>query len=231
MSLYLDFTLRVLAAQIAVSRWFGFEPPLTPSPDEARDLVRQELSKTEYQEKRDWLQEFLSWLLRPLQGLFDTDTPVPTEPFIAVLIVGLLALVGWLLYTRLIRAPKQVEETAEDTLVDPRISAEEYRQLASNLRASDPEEAVKAAFRAIIARMDQSGLTSTAPGRTVGDVTRAISARYPELRKPAQECAKAFDIAAYALLPNGRVDVVDVDQVLYLDDQVKQRLQKVQVKA
>ena len=77
MSLYLDFTLRVLAAQIAVSRWFGFEPPLTPSPDEAETLC-QELQRR----KEKTITRILSWRFAP-QG-FSHDTPVPTEPFIAV---------------------------------------------------------------------------------------------------------------------------------------------------
>lgn len=231
MGLYLAFTVRVLTAHIAVSRWFGFEPPLTPSPDEGRELFREELSKSKYLEKRDWFQEFLRWVLRPLEVYFTDGEPIPTEPFLAVFIIGILAVAGWLIYTRFVREQRGSVDVPEDALIDPRISAEEYRQQALQLRDSNPEEAVKAAFRAIIARMDNSGLTSTAPGRTVGDVTRTISGRYPDLRSSAQECAQSFDIAAYALIPSGRVDVIDVDQTLYLDDRVKERLQSEQVSA
>lgn len=226
MNVFLALSFKVLSAHLAVTRWFGFEPPVTPSPDEGRELLRRELLKPDYQEKRDWLHEFLLWLLNPLNRFFPKDAQIPTKPILILLIVVLLGVGAWLIYSRFLRSSKKEAPQVSDALVDPTIAPDEYRNQAMRLRVSDPEEAVKAAFRAIIARLDRSGLTSTAPGRTVGDVARTIGGRYPELRPAAQESASSFDIAAYALVTTGRVSSFDVDKVLNLDEKVMNRLQR-----
>ncbi|MDO5049849.1 MAG: hypothetical protein Q4D87_08205 [Actinomycetaceae bacterium] len=220
-----------IAAALSARRWFGFEPPLTPSPDEGRELLRRELLKGEYQEKRNWFEEFLLWLVQPLNDWIGDGGEIPTRPIIIVLIIAIVAVGSWIIYTRFLRGGGSPEIVVGDALLDPSIPPEEYRQRAIQMREGDPSEAVKAAFRAIVARLDRSGLTSTAPGRTVGDVTRTIGAKYPDLAQLAHVCGQSFDVAAYALIPNGRVDTVDVDQVLYLDDQVIDRLQRRPVKA
>ena len=66
-------------------------PPLTPSGSQARELLRQELAKPEYQERKGPVQRLVEWISDTLNDFFSTQGG--TLPSIAWL-VGLLLVTG-----------------------------------------------------------------------------------------------------------------------------------------
>lgn len=199
--------------------------PVIPTPDEARDWLSDELLKPEYLSRRNWLRDFFDWLFAPL--LRDLDVSADTAWIIISIIIMLLlvALLWWMI--RNIRGRAQTSRAAEpgdDALLDPTISPEEYLQLAVDYRETNPDEAVKAAFRSIIARFDRAGILHISPGRTVGEVARTMSTEYPDLRQDIHHSAAAFNTAAYSTDPQPRTTVADVDILLRLSHAIHARM-------
>ncbi|EPD31423.1 hypothetical protein [Gleimia europaea] len=188
---------------------------LEPTPDEARELLRRELSKNEYLEGQS-VQGVLNWLLqrigttvfRTAEGTFNWMLLVIIAVVIIALIVGIYARVG--------REQKTVSATQALTS----LSANEHRRRALDLKNTDPTEALKAGFRAIIVRLD----ATAAPGRTTGEITRLITREYPALKYDVARCASKFDVATYRLETIGTVTTQDVEAMLALDDEIQKRL-------
>ncbi|MDO5720454.1 MAG: hypothetical protein Q4P05_06925 [Actinomycetaceae bacterium] len=199
--------------------------PVAPTPDEAREWLSDELLKPEYLSRRNWLQDFFDWLFAPL--LRDLDISADTAWIVITLfILGLVVALLWWIF-RNIRGRAQLSRAAQpgdDALLDPTISPEEYLQLAVEHRETDPDEAVKAAFRSIIARFDRAGILHISPGRTVGEVARTMSAEYPDLYRDIQHSAAAFNTAAYSTDPKPRTTVADVDVLLRLCHAIHARM-------
>lgn len=202
--------MNTLAAHVALA--------LEPTPDEARELLRRELSKNEYLEGQS-VQGVLNWILqkigttvfRTAEGTFNWMLLVIIAVVIIALIVGIYARVG--------REQKTVSATQALTS----LSANEHRRRALDLKNTDPTEALKAGFRAIIVRLDATAATA-APGRTTGEITRLIAREYPALKYDVARCASKFDVATYRLETIGTVTTQDVDAMLALDDEIQKRL-------
>lgn len=202
--------MNTLAAHVALA--------LEPTPDEAHELLHRELSKSEYLEGRG-LQSILDWLLQKIgTTVFRTAEGTFNWMLLAIIAVVIIALIIGV-YARVGREQKTISAAQELTS----LSADEHRRRALDLKNTDPTEALKAGFRAIIVRLDKTAATA-APGRTTGDITRLIAHEYPDLKNDISRCASKFDVATYRLETVGTVTTQDVDAMLALDNEIQKRL-------
>ena len=189
--------------------------PLTPSGEQARDLLRRELAKNEYHQHQGLLQTAYNWIARQLDHLFSGGTG--TLPGIAWL-VGLLLviLVVTLAATGLRRGRVRARGVPGDVLGDRRTSAEDLRARAvAAERAGDLDAATLDRFRAIAVRGVERALVDTAPGLTAHEIARVLAARFPGSRTALSDAAGVFD----AVLYGGRAaDAADSARMRDLDD-------------
>lgn len=173
-------------------------PPLTPSGSQARELLRQELAKPEYQERKGLVQRAVEWVFDKLDNLFSTQGG--TLPSLAWL-VGLLlvVLVAVLAVTYLRTGRVQAKATIrQDILGAKPMTAEQLRR-----RAAEHELAGRFGagavdyFRALAVRSVERVLIDVAPGLTAHDIARTLGARFPDSREQLLDAAATFDAVLY----------------------------------
>lgn len=191
---------------------------LDPSPDEARELLHRELLKREYQPAQAQ-SSIWAWLVDRF-GLDAFMLAIRSYNWVigAIVVAIVVALI-----VGVITRVRREESTVVANGLQAKKSSNEYRERALALRDTDPREALKAAFRALIALLDRN-TSAAAPGRTVGDIARLVGNKYPDLAERARRSASKFDIAAYSLETVESVGREDVDALLDLIDSVEQRI-------
>lgn len=193
------------------------DPPLVPTPDDARSQLRRELLKPEYYED-NLVQRLLVWLQRQLdKGIGAAADAPPLTTFaamlIAVLLVGALA---WLV-TRARRTAKTTGEKRA-VLTDEVVTAAELRARAeAALAAGEHEEALVDGFRALAVRQVERGRLDDSPGATAHEVALALAAEYPHQRPRVDGTALLFDSVLYGDRPATREQATGV---LALDDEL-----------
>lgn len=191
------------------------EPPLDPSPDEARDLLQRELVRPEYHD-RSIVEEVLDWVDRFVNGTIDaaSDAP-PLSTFFAMLAFLLLALgLGWLLT----RARGSARVARDRAVLRPGevVTAAELRRLAEQALADERyADAVVEGFRALAVRQVERGRLDDLPGATAHEVAVALGAAFPDARAAVDGTAALFDAVLYGDRPATREQAVGV---LQLDD-------------
>jgi hypothetical protein len=191
------------------------EPPLDPSPDDARSLLRRELVHPEYHE-RDVLQQVLGWIDRLVNSAVDaaSRTP-PLSTFAAMVAFLLLALgLGWLLS----RARRTARAARDRSLLPPgrTVTAADLRTRAERALAEGrAEDAVVDGFRALAVRQVERGLVDDRPGATAHEVAAAVGAAHPDQRPLVDGTAALFDAVRYGARP---ASAAQARAVLELDD-------------
>lgn len=195
-----------------------------PDPEVVQQELETEVSKIEYLAARNWVEEILELLTRPLRALNFTSSS--TSNLIAT-IIGVI-LVGVLIWWA-VRTWRPREETPANTenelLIDPEISPQEYRDQALSLRETDPDQAVKHAFRCAMAILNQAEIIPVTPGRTAGEMALLMRREFPDLSETIDASSLAFNTAAYATTPAPRVNVNDVNTILILADALRTRVE------
>lgn len=193
------------------------DPPLVPTPDEGRDLLRRELLDPTYHQD-DVIRRLLDWLRRRVLDVLDAASNAPPLSAFAAMAVGLalvLALI-WLA-TRARAAPQQASRT-DSVLPDASISAREWRERAERALAEGRDsDALVDGFRALVARQVERGRLDAAPGTTAHEVTQALQAAYPAQAAGMSEGARLFDLVLYGDRPATREQA---DFVMSLDDEL-----------
>ncbi|PFG17663.1 uncharacterized protein DUF4129 [Propionicimonas paludicola] len=178
-------------------------PPLTPSADEARRLLADELSKPIYLDARNWLMEQLRKLLDWLQG--SSDPTVSTSPLsggqglwigfgtAAVLVVVIWALMG----------PLRAERRRSRELFDEEeLSAADLRAKASALAANGEwGQAIVEHFRAMIRSLSERVIIEEFAGMTADEASTLAAVRLPSLAEQLAQAARDFDAVAYGDQP------------------------------
>jgi hypothetical protein len=193
------------------------DPPLDPSPDEARSLLRRELLKPEYHDQ-NLLQRIPTWVDRQVnRGLDAASGAPPLSTFAAmVLLVLLVGALAWLL-TRA-RATARTERGQRAVLTDEVVSAAELRARAERAFAEERYvDAVIDAYRALAVRQVERGRLDDAPGATAHEVALALAAEYPHQRPRVDASAALFDAVLYGDRPASRDQAAGV---LALDDEL-----------
>lgn len=193
------------------------DPPLRPSPDEARSELRRELLRPEYNET-NLVQRFLTWAERQLGKGLDAASDAPPLSTLAgmLILVGLVALIGWLLS----RARRTARSRDEDraVLTDEVVSADELRARAEAALAEGRHaDAVVDGFRAVATRQVERGRLANAPGATAHEVALALGREFPHLRERVDQGGALFDAVLYGDRP---ATADQARSVLTLDDEL-----------
>lgn len=193
------------------------DPPLDPSPDEGRSLLRRELLKPEYNEQNPILR-LLDWLERQVDRGLDaaSDTP-PLQTFTAmVLLVVLVGALAWL-----VSRARRTQRTPQDkraVLTDEVITAAELRARAEAALAEGRcEDALVDAFRALAVRQVERGRLDDTPGATAHEIALSLASEYPHQRPQVDTSAGLFDSVLYGDRSATRDQAVGV---LALDDEL-----------
>jgi hypothetical protein len=192
-------------------------PPLQPSGDEGRHLLRQELLHSEYH-RQNLVQRLLDWLSRRLEGgvgaASNTSvlTTLVTMFVVAALVVGLALLV-----TR-VRRDRRRQARSGPVLTAGRASAGELRRSAEQAFAEGRyADAVTDAFRALAVRQVERGRLDDQPGATAREVALSLAATYPDQGRLVGHTADLFDATLYGDRAAGPADA---SGVLALDDEL-----------
>lgn len=195
------------------------DPPVTPTPDEARSKLRRELLRPEYNEQ-NLVQRILSWAERQIGKGLDAAADAPPLSTLAamVILVGLVGLLGWLL-SRSRRTARARDDRA--VLTDEVISADELRARAEAALADGRhEDAVVDGFRAVATRQVERGRLADAPGATAHEVAVALGHEFPHLRERVDAGGALFDAVLYGDRP---ATAAQAESVITLDDELLAR--------
>ncbi len=190
------------------------EPPLDPSPGEARTWLGRELARPEYHD-RELVQQFLAWVDRFVGSSLDAAAGSPPLSALAAIVVFLalsLAL-AWLLS----RARRTAgTRRSGDVLAARRISADELRARAVQAHAEGHHrDAVVDGFRAMAVRQVERGELEDLPGTTAHEVALAVGGAHPEQRDRVAAGAALFDAVLYG---ERTPSFTQAAEVLALDD-------------
>ena len=199
-----------------LSGWW-MEPPLVPSPDDARHALRTELARPEYH-NTNVIQRVVAWLQRTVQNGLDTASrSSPAEAIAAmVVLLALVALVFWMVSRT--RRTRRAAERQSGVLTDVAVSAAELRSRAElALAEGRAAEAVVDGFRALALRQVERGRLQDVPGATAHEVALSLEATYPVQSSQVDQSAALFE----AVLYGGHGASVDqASALLRLDDEL-----------
>ncbi len=189
-------------------------PPLQPSGDEGRRLLREELVHDEYH--RHLLQRILAWLWRRLgDGVGAASGTNGVTAFVTMLIGAALVVALVVLLTR-VRRDRRRRAATQSVLPDDRPSAAELRRRAESALADGRyADAVTDAFRALAVRQVEQGRLHDQPGATAHEVAASLATSYPDHGDRVGRTADLFDATLYGDRPASPDDATGV---LALDD-------------
>lgn len=184
-----------------VQRLLLRDPPLDPTSEQGRDLLRRELLDPTYH-RDDVVQRLLEWLRRRIEDvLVVASTTPPLSAFVAMAVALVLVLALLWLVTRARTAPRQAS-THGAVLPDDSTSAAQWRDRAERAHAEGRySDALVDAFRALAARQVEQGRLSESPGTTAHEVAEALRSAYPAQAADMTEGARLFDLVLYGDRP------------------------------
>lgn len=192
-------------------------PPLDPTAEEARTLLRRELLRPEYNDQA-LVARFVEWLRGRLADGVDAaagSTPLTTLAAMVVLVLLVTAL-GWLLSRA--RGSGRGRPADAAVLTEEGLDADDLRARAEAALADGrPAEALVDAFRALALRQIERGRIDDLPGATAHELSGLLGEAFPPLRDRVVEAGRTFDLVLYGERP------ASDDQaraVLALDDQL-----------
>lgn len=192
------------------------DPPLVPTPEQGRDLMRRELLDPAYHQ--DVTQRLLAWLQRRLLDVLDAASGAPPLSAFAAMAVGLLLVLALVWLATRGRTASQRRSGADAILPDASVSAREWRERAELALAEERHSAALVdAFRALVARQVERGRLDAAPGTTAHEVTEALQSAYPDRAAEMSEGARLFDLVLYGDRSATREQA---ELVLVLDDEL-----------
>jgi hypothetical protein len=196
------------------------DPPLDPSPDDARSSLRRELARPEYHEV-DWRQRIEDWITRRFDDSVGAAQDVPPlGTFAGILVLLLLALGIGLLVSRARRTARAKAERAP-ALTDEQLTAADLRRRAEAALAEERYgDALVDAFRALAVRQIERDRIEDLPHATAHELARALGTEFPAQRHLLERSADLFDEVLYGDHPASREQALDV---LALDDELAGR--------
>jgi hypothetical protein len=197
------------------------DPPLDPSGDEARALLRRELAKPEYNET-DLVERIQRWLSRLIDdGVGAAHDFPPLGTFAAIVVFLLLASGAGLLVSRARRTAGSRADRAP-ALTDEGISAAQLRSRAeAALAEGRHDDALVDGFRALAVRQVERGRIEDLPQATAHELAAALGGEFPAQRPRVELTADLFDAVLYGDHPATREQAVEV---LALDDELAGRV-------
>jgi hypothetical protein len=190
-------------------------PPLQPSGDEGRRLLRDELLHGEYH-RQHLVQRILDWVGRRLdRGVGAAAGTTWVTTLVTMLVAALLVIALALLLTH-VRRDRRRRERSAAVLTEERPSSDELRRRAeSALTEGRHGDAVVEAFRALAARQVERGRLADQPGTTAHEVAASLATAYPDQSERVGRGADLFDATFYGDRPASHADAATM---LELDD-------------
>ena len=196
------------------------DPPLDPSPEEARSALRRELLNPDYYEG-NLIQRLLDWLRRTIDEGVDAAVDLPALQTFAAMAIAVLLLGTLVWLASRARASARAPREGASVLTDEVISASALRARAeAALAEGRHEDALVDGFRALAVRQVERGRLDETPGATAHEVAGILATEYPERRDRVDAAAARFDAVLYGDRPATREQALDV---LALDDDLAVR--------
>ncbi|WP_205473904.1 DUF4129 domain-containing protein [Nocardioides sp. SYSU D00038] len=176
-------------------------PPLAPSGDDGRSLLRRELLRPEYHET-NLVQRVVDWFSRQFDRGLRAASDTSALSTLAWMLV-LVALVSGLAFLvsrarRTTRAPGG--EGA--VLAEERVTADELRERARTALAEGRhEDAVVEGFRALVVAQVELGVLPDVPGATAHEVAALLGDDHPGRADAVLAAALLFDGVLYGDRP------------------------------
>jgi hypothetical protein len=191
------------------------DPPLDPTPDEARSELRRELLRPEYYED-NLIQRLLTWLERQLDKGVEAAVDLPPLQTFAAMLVAVVLIGALVWVVGRARASARAPRERQAVLTDEAVTAAELRSRAeAALAAGRHEDALVDGFRALAARQVERGRLDDTPGATAHEVAGVLAGEFPARRARVDAAAVLFDSVLYGDRPATREQALDV---LTLDD-------------
>ncbi|MGD9959122.1 DUF4129 domain-containing protein [Nocardioides sp.] len=195
------------------------DPPLDPSPDDARSSLRRELLKPEYNDQ-NLVQRLLAAIERLLNRAVEAASGAPpVQTLVAmVALVAVFAALAWLI-SRASTGSRTRPASDGALLTEEHVSAATLRQRAeAALTQGLHGPALVDGFRALALHQIERGRIDDAPGATAHEVARALASTYPVQADRVALSANRFDSVLYGDRPATAEQVHDV---LSLDDELQ----------
>ena len=195
----------------------ALDPPLDPSPEEARSLLGRELLRPEYHDE-DLLQRLLTWLQRQVERGLDVASQAPPLSTFVAMVLGLLLVASLVWLGSRARRSGARRGTRGAVVPAHAVSAAEWRSRAvAALEQGRHEDALVDGFRALAVAQVERGRLDDLPGATAHEVAGALGASYPHQRSRIAEAARLFDLVRYGDRP---ATPEQAAAVLGLDDEL-----------
>lgn len=194
--------------------------PVTPDADEARQLLQEELSNGIYQQAEPSLLErvwtgILNWLAETLSQIQSVDAGLGTI-LLAVGAVVVILVAVLLIRPRLNARRSRTVPTVFDE--DSRLSAKAHRDLAEAAASRGKwDEALTERFRGITRAAEERLIIDELPGRTAGEVARALQAAFSPHSAEIAWLATRFNEVHYGARPAVKQDY---ERAVALDDEL-----------
>jgi hypothetical protein len=193
------------------------EPPLVPTPDEGRSLLRRELLHPDYRQD-DLVGRLLDWLRRAVLRTLDAASSAPPLSTFFAMLVGLLLLLALLWLVTRTRSARTARRAAAAAVPDDSVSADEWRARAeAAYSAGEHGTALLDGFRALAVRQVERGLLDDAPGATARELGLALRALHPGREQRVDDGARLFDLVLYG---DREPTAAQARSVLALDDEL-----------
>jgi hypothetical protein len=193
------------------------EPPLDPSGEEARSLLRRELAHPEYHD-RHLLQQLAAWVDRLVDGTIDAASRTPPLSTFAAMVAFLLLGLGLAWLVSRARRTARAEHDHPVLVADEVVSATELRTRAERALAEGRTgDAVVDGFRALAVGEVERGRLEDLPGATAHEVASALAAAHPDQRQRVDATAALFDAVLYGdrpALPDQAAGVLELGDQL-----------------
>ncbi|WP_435770948.1 DUF4129 domain-containing protein [Nocardioides sp. SYSU DS0651] len=198
----------------------ALEPPLDPSGDEGRSLLRRELARPEYHDT-DVVDRILDWLGRLVDDSIGAAEGSPTLLSAAAILVAVALAAAVLVLASRARRTARAGRSGAPALTDEVVTAAELRARAeAALAAGDNAGALVDAFRALAVRQVERDRIDDVPQATAHELAAALAAAFPGQSGRIHDSADVFDQVLYGDRPATREQAVEV---LALDDELAGR--------
>ncbi|MGQ0632021.1 MAG: DUF4129 domain-containing protein [Sporichthyaceae bacterium] len=178
----------------------GFEVPVVPDADAAREAARAELADPAYQRlEPTWFERASDAVLDAIGDLLDSTAGAAvggwwTLAVGAVLAVGALVLLRSGLRPGAGQLRRRRPEVFGATL---RSAAEHHRAADAALGAGDVDEAVRERFRALVRGATERGVLDVRASRTADEAAAEIARMLPATSAGVRSAARIFDRVHY----------------------------------
>ncbi|GAB3187670.1 DUF4129 domain-containing protein [Nesterenkonia suensis] len=192
--------------------------PLSPSRDDARELLERELADPRYQREftgpvRETIDDVLRWLDDRIGSIGGID--IPYGP----LIILVLILAAIVLAVVLVRPRLQRTASADAPLAtDAGLSSEELRSRAQgHRRAGRVDEAYRDLFRAVVRAAEERDILTEMTGRTATEAAAELTRVFPAHGRRIGVAADLFNLSRYggrSMTAQDCDDLAELDSVL-----------------